>query len=334
MSASFPPPPAGWLSVDQAFSLFRTNCVDLQRDHVERARDSQQHLVDRIVEGGMMPSPTNVWIPSGSFARGTKTRPLDDVDLLLIFDGYDTRIDWTDHGTYHLYSGPLNPLSVLAVDHVVNSTRLLFGLRKHIEKLPHYRRSEVAKSLQVVNVNLASAPWAFDIAPAIPIDLRPGDRVFAIPDGHGEWILTNPPFDANRLSRIDRDHLSLVRPAIRLIKYWNGNLRFGRLNSYYLETLALKVFAASIPMRTVPEYVARFFEAAELYLMEPCPDPKGLGGPLDAKVTILDKRRFLFALRKASGDAARAIEVERMGHAHLANARWRAVFGKEYPLHE
>lgn len=326
-------PPPSLFPVADAFANFRRDHVDLEPTQVERAKSSQQFLIDRILDSTMFPAPTGYWLPSGSFARGTKLRPLDDLDLLLLFDGWGTELRSWPFGGYQLHVHPLNPLSTLAQNGFLNSTRLLFALRDHVQALPHYRRSDVRKDMHVVNVDLSSTPWAFDIAPAIPIRLESGDLVFAIPNGRAQWSLTDPRLDAARIDRCNAAHGGLLRPTIRLIKYWNRRTHKPVLGSYHLETLVLNLFDGAPPSLSVPDYLARFFANIEPHLMAACPDPKRLGPALDRDVNLATKARYRFAVRKTSQAVQRALALDRRGHSMAAKTTWRAVFGNEFPIY-
>jgi hypothetical protein len=69
-----------------AFDTFRKNTVDLVADEVSRALVSRDYLIDQIKTlartDATFPRTSGDAIPYGSFARKTKIRPLDDIDLL------------------------------------------------------------------------------------------------------------------------------------------------------------------------------------------------------------------------------------------------------------
>ncbi|HBK0761939.1 TPA: nucleotidyltransferase, partial [Escherichia coli] len=82
------------LTVTAAFNEFQRNIVNLDSSQTDRARASRDWLLGR-----MNTFPNNdVYFPIiypdihtgfGSFARRTKIRPLDDIDLMFGLDGDD-----------------------------------------------------------------------------------------------------------------------------------------------------------------------------------------------------------------------------------------------------
>lgn len=81
-------------TVDISFNAFRANTVDLDSEEVKRARASRDYLVGQINilanNDGTFPRLAGYYKPFGSFARSTKIRPLDDIDLLLACNGKGT----------------------------------------------------------------------------------------------------------------------------------------------------------------------------------------------------------------------------------------------------
>ena len=89
-------------TVTEAFRIFRANSVDLESSGTAKARVSRDFLQNQLREL-FSKSPDLPSIKSyclfGSFARRTKIRPLDDIDLLVVFDGSDISFS---PGTYFL----------------------------------------------------------------------------------------------------------------------------------------------------------------------------------------------------------------------------------------
>lgn len=79
-------------NVNQAFQEFNTNIVNLTKENTDNARSSRDWLIDQLIN-----FPENVddfpedypkrHIKYGSFARNTKIRPLDDIDLMYCLSG-------------------------------------------------------------------------------------------------------------------------------------------------------------------------------------------------------------------------------------------------------
>jgi predicted nucleotidyltransferase len=88
-------------TVSGAFETFRKNFVDLEDSQVQKARASRDAMLDRINNlSGFLPLYRACHMQFGSFARNTKTRPIDDIDLIVCLSGGDLEIcdvkSWAD----------------------------------------------------------------------------------------------------------------------------------------------------------------------------------------------------------------------------------------------
>ena len=77
--------------INQAFRIFIKNYVDLDPDKSSQAKASRGWLMDRIKEIGAANDFPNLYndinLHYGSFARKTKIRPLDDIDMMIGLSG-------------------------------------------------------------------------------------------------------------------------------------------------------------------------------------------------------------------------------------------------------
>jgi tRNA nucleotidyltransferase (CCA-adding enzyme) len=75
-------------TVGSAFSSFRQNTVDLTANDTQKARSSRDYLFDQIKSLAQnntdFPKLYGDYLSFGSFARKTKIRPLNDVDVLVL----------------------------------------------------------------------------------------------------------------------------------------------------------------------------------------------------------------------------------------------------------
>jgi hypothetical protein len=99
-------------------------------------------------------------------------------------------------------------------------------LRRFVQT--HYNRSEVYQSSPTIVLELNHIK--FDLVPAT----RSWWDGIRIPDGRGNWQATNPNEFSKELEGRNKDCGSLLKPAIRLVKYWNAMNRFP-FESYELE---------------------------------------------------------------------------------------------------
>ncbi len=186
--------------------------------------------------------------------------------------------------------------------------------------------------MQAVTFQLKSYPWVFDIVPAIPV-CGYGDRVthYLIPDGHGNWISTNPKIDAQNMAIANKEHQGKLLAVMRLLKYWNNRTHKPRLPSYYFETLVIQTFRHAAPIKSDPEALEYFFHNVSIYLMSSCPDPKSLGGNLDNGISRENKEKVAKALKTAAQQVRYAIMAEAENDPKKAISWWRKIFGTKFP---
>lgn len=87
-------------------------------------------------------------------------------------------------------------------------------LRRFVEK--YYSRSEIYQSSPTIVLDLNHIK--FDLVPA----KAPWYGGFQIPDGSGGWQDTNPNDFNDKLDEENKTNSSLIKPTIRLAKYWNA----------------------------------------------------------------------------------------------------------------
>lgn len=78
-------------SVSACFDKFRKEVVDLDPAQVSLARSSRDFVLSNITrlssEGALPNVLAEYCLNFGSFARRTKVRPLDDIDMMICYDG-------------------------------------------------------------------------------------------------------------------------------------------------------------------------------------------------------------------------------------------------------
>ena len=278
----------------------------------------------------------------GSFARRTKTRPLDDIDLIeflndcrdLYWDGvYNDpslfRIRVADSSSvYWKYTND---------DGYLNSTKILNRLKKQLEDVENYNKAEIKRNGVAIVLNLSSYDWSFDIVPGfrlrgnnnIPIPER------LIPNGNGEWMKSEPQFDQVRISEVNKRHNSTLIPIIRLLKYWNVNTKHARrVGSYHLETMLIDSFNKEFePISIIRRSVPKAFNLLSNAILYPCPDPKGLSSNLDEDWTSDERQTLSTVATEMAERAEMALEKEDEGDHKRAITWWNLVF-PNFPEHE
>jgi hypothetical protein len=327
-------------TVGGAFNTFREVTVDLDSKETGTARTSRDYLFEQLKQLARndpeFPMSSSSYLNFGSFARRTKIRPLDDIDMMIMFNGRDTIAKNSPDTpyTYWLWiAAPDAPLALFPDDFgYVNSTKLLNKIKRSLAQVPNYGKAEIKKNMQAVVLNLTSYPWVFDVVPAVPVDDGSGGTAYyLIPNGLGDWIRTDPRIDSDNVTRLNKRHNGNFLPTVRLLKYWNGRSHKPKIASYYFETLALKVYEQATTITNFPQAVECFFRNCPAYLHLSCQDPKGLGPDLDADVSWETKNKVSEAMVEAAKHAGYALMYERQSNEKDAIYWWQRVFGSEFP---
>jgi len=322
-----------------AFDWFRKNIVDLDPDQTKTARKSRDNLCselkalsDKKVD---FPRLTGSCQSFGSFSRRTKIRPLDDIDLLVILNGRDTRETSTSTAyQYWLYlkSGDA-PLAPFNDGHgYVSSIKVLNRIRDRLRDVSDYYKADIKRNQETVRLELLSYDWVYDIVPAVGIvDSNGNTLYYLIPDGKGEWKRTDPRRDQKITTDINNQHSGEFLPVVRLLKYWNKRTTKPVLQPYYFETLVNQVFDYGTKITSYQAAVKYFFDTSWIYLDSSCADPKGLGPNLDADVSADTKRSVKSGMSDAAKHAGYAITYEAQNNHKDAISWWRQVFGPKFP---
>lgn len=322
-----------------AFNTFREKTVDLLKTDVDRARTSRNYLFDQLkglsTNNYDFPMITSYYQTFGSFARNTKILPLDDVDIMVVFNGLKTEANQStgDPYTYWLkIKDSTAPLAYFLDDYgYVNSTKLLNKMKSLLASVSNYSKAELKRNMQAVVLNLISYPWSFDIVPAVPIGDSNSTYYYLIPNGRGDWIRTDPRIDRDFAQKVNQKHYGKLLPSIRLLKYWNRRTHKPRLPSYYFETLTLKVFEFAPVISDFPNAMDYFFNNCPNFLVSSCPDPKNLGPNLDDGISWDVKNKIIETMKAAAEYSGYAQMYKRMSDDEKAIYWWGRIFGPEFP---
>ena len=159
-------------TVNNAFSEFMKDFVNLEPSVVSAANNSKNNLLDNISEfdkeDGFFSLVSSYNVQFGSFARKTKCRKLDDIDLMLGISAngatYNSNDPWYDVRITSCVDD-LAQKACTRYDGTLNSTSVINCFKKKLEKVREYSHSEVNKRGEAVVLNLKSKDWSFDIVP-------------------------------------------------------------------------------------------------------------------------------------------------------------------------
>ena len=275
------------LTVNSAFDEFNKNTVNIDPERTKKARSSRNWLIDQLQT---LPSKIEDFprlynekhIKFGSFARNTKIRPLDDIDLILTFSA-----DGATYSKCHLYSNTYyihtdnasqNLKKLANDDGYLNSRRLINKLVSSLQEIPQYYDAEVHRKQEAATLKLLSYEWNFDIVPAF----FTVNDFYLIPDGNGNWKATDPRIDQTRVSNINQKHNGKVLQLIRTLKYWNNRASMPTIPSYLFENIILNFAERQSELSDYIDFNLRDFwhylKDAIYYEVE---DPKGFQGNLN-----------------------------------------------------
>ncbi|MCY5633559.1 nucleotidyltransferase, partial [Salmonella enterica subsp. enterica serovar 1,4,[5],12:i:-] len=227
-----------------------------------------------------------IHIAFGSFARRTKIRPLDDIDLMFGLTGQGAtytilsdRITVTSSGE----GSRLHSYRHSGAD-TVCSVRILNAFKNRLQDIAQYAQADIRRNQEAVTLKLVSKDWNFDIVPCfITSEDAFGRTYYLIPDGNGHWKFTDPRKDRDRVTTINVQNNGNVLNVIRAVKYWQRRPTMPSMSSYLLETLILDYYAGRT---SCSSFVDMELEALFRHLGQSVRysvnDPKGIQGDINS----------------------------------------------------
>lgn len=338
-------------SVSQSFEDLLTNSINIADGIRTTASTSQQNLRKFLQDECERDSGFPVVLKTadcdflgGSFARHTKVRPLDDIDIYLPLDG--ANLFYYEDGIvlpYTVLSDGLRSNPVLtprwANGSWVSSSKIIEGFAAVLKR--RFPQTKVRPNGQAVSVqmtigtNATSDGIGYDVVPCFSLQpQRDDDRAFySIPNGYGGWIRTNPKVDSAVADLLQKDHDRNFRKVVKLLKYWNAEQLGANLNSYYIELAVAKVFfERSLKPESITPLsygVAVGFWALQQAVTTGAQKSWLTGAPPVASGTLLASHHIL--LKSATDLACAAWEDEKAARMTSALTKWKRVFGNKLP---
>lgn len=326
-------------TVNNAFNEFMHDIVNLDANVVSSARKSRDNLLSNISEfsnkNGFFTLHSEYNEQFGSFARRTKCRELDDVDLMIGMSArgatYNSDDPWDDVRVYSNTDDAAQSACTRS-DGTLNSTQVLNKFKKMLEDVREYARSDINRRGEAVVLNLKSKDWSFDIVPCFfTVTEDDGRNYYLIPNGNGNWKKTDPRKDRNHVTSTNQSKEGRVLELIRLCKKWNKVKNAKTLPSYLLETLVINYCDSE---SSLSEYIDLRFKDALKYIADhigsPVYDMKEIQGNIN-KLTLTDK---MILANKAQADyekACAAWGAESVGNHEWAIKKWGEILGSDFP---
>lgn len=311
--------------------------INLAQNHVSQGSTSHTYirglLANRSQKDSKFPWLLDGDFLSGSYARGTKLHPLDDIDVMIVMDGQglfptDKGVQLTSHSIRGNAQNQHSPLHQhIGINNNLDSTVVLELFRKAL--LETFPDSKVTKHGQSVNVHLSSYELGIDIVPCFHLVSHTPTTVrdmYYIPQGYSNpgWLKTNPKIDEEVSTFLHEKHNKKLKSVIKLLKYWNRVKNADRIRSYHLETIAWWTFHNhTSAITSLSEGVRYFFANARPYLENLCKDVTQLQDHVDTYMSYDDRVASLAAFDRA----AAATKLQGLA---VPISSWKTVFGDKF----
>jgi len=329
-------------TVNEAFNVFLRDYVNLDPEDTQWARNSRDWLSSQIHS---FPDKDTTFprlysekdISFGSFARRTKKRELDDIDMMITLSaegGYYN--EFTDRIEIYISESAYR-LKALCCDNTntLSSRKVINKLISLLSQVPQYEKAEIKRNMEAATLNLKSYAWTFDLVPCFFTQKNWFNKdYYLIPDGQGYWKKTDPRIDRNRVTEVNQLHNGNVLNVIRLMKYWNKRSTMPSMSSYLIENMILDFYYAQFTKASeyvdleVPK-VLQYIQAKIFYSVN---DPKEIQGDINhlshEEQDQISKRAYLDHLKSLE---ARALEEK--GDHKLSITKWSEIFGSSFPLY-
>lgn len=330
-------------TVNEAFNEFLKEIVNLDPEETKKARGSRDWLFGQIASfqsDDTFPIlyPENN-ISFGSFARRTKRRPLDDIDLMICLHAqYATYLEYNGNIEITAKSGTNLKAFCNENTNTLNSIKVINMFIKKCAGVPQYSKADLKRNGAAAVLSLVTYDWCFDIVPCFMTAQEWNGRTYyLIPDGYGNWKKTDPRIDRDRTKEINQNHDGNVLNVIRIIKYWNGRPTMPSIPRYLLETMILNYYANRSESDKASQYVdleiPRVLQYIAGNIYSHINDPKNIQGNIN-NLSWDDQTKIA---NRANADKQKADEARNFENNtdHKSSIeKWREIFGSEFPKYE
>ena len=323
-------------TVTSAFKNFNSNIVNLNSSRTVTARASRDWLFGQL---NTLDTKDNIFFPKkftkrhinfGSFARKTKIKELDDIDLMFCLTSdnasYTTSINKDTYFISTVNAG--TELQKLSDENVLNSRKVLNKFKISLSNISNYNSANLHSKQEAVTLALKSYEWVFDIVPCFYTD----SEIYLIPDGNGNWKPTDPRIDQDRVTNTNKAYSGKLLQLIRTLKYWNRHNSTFTIPSYLFENLIIN-FVLSMPKLQdwIDFNIKDFFIYLKSAIFNTVIDPKGIQGNLNLfsyseQLAISQKSDWAYQKAKDAIDA----EISKKNQQQAINL-WREIFGLNFP---
>jgi len=330
-------------TVNAAFDVFLTQYVNLDPDETKLARDSRDWLLSQIHS---FPSKDEKFlrlysekdISFGSFARRTKKRELDDIDMMIALHAEGSCYnEFTDRIEIYI-SDSADRLKELCCDNtnILSSRRVINKFISLLNQVPQYEKAEIKLNMEAATLDLKSYSWTFDLVPCFFTQKNWFNKdYYLIPDGQGHWKKTDPRIDRNRVTEINQLQGGSILNVIRLMKYWNRRPTMPSMSSYLIENMILDFYSTQIYTET-SEYVDLEVPKILQYIKDkvfyPVNDPKEIQGDIN-KLSYEEQTKISNRAYADYKKALEARELKKQNDHKSSITKWSEIFGSSFPTY-
>lgn len=326
-------------TVIMAFNEFLSEIVNLDLDVSKQARSSRDWLVSQI---HAIPNKNSEFPPLyperdmfyGSFARRTKIRELDDLDMIICLKALGTTYSEIGKTVYlNVPEGVLLRGLCHEDSDLLNSRKVINRFVNALKGIPQYEKSELGRNGSAAVLNLKSYMWSFDIVPGFFTTPEADGRTFyIIPDGNGHWMKTDPRVDQEKVTSVNQKHSGNVLNVIRTIKYWNRRSTMPSMRPYLVECILLKYYdsKSTVASQFVDLELVDVFNHIASAVRESIYDPKNIQGDIN-NLSLNDRRLISSRATSDATKASNARNAERQENHKESIRLWRQIFGSQFP---
>ena len=327
------------MTVNSAFSEFLKDKVNLDSNVSSQATSSKNWLIDKIhnfvnTDDDFPELYSDIDIGFGSFARKTKKRELDDIDIMIGLSAQgSTYCEYSDRIEI-IVPDSATTLKKLCNDdsNILNSRKVINKFISNLKNIDQYKKADITRNLQAAVLDLTSYTWSFDIVPCFfTKEDAFGKTYYLIPDGNGNWMKTDPRIDRQRVTDTNQRFDGNVLNVIRIMKYWNKRPTMPSMQSYMFENMILDYYESSYSCsKYVDVEIPNILSYISSHIFSSVNDPKGIQGDLNTlsyedKIKISDR---------ASSDYLKALDArtfENNSDYESSINKWGEIFGGEFP---
>jgi hypothetical protein len=294
------------MSVYEAFEAFQTT-VNVDPKALTAAFERRRFFHDAL---GGEDDVLDV-VASGSLARGTHKHPINDVDVIVIYD-LDQHPDWGKPGES-------------AADALTHTGR-------RINDLLGATNGTFAKEVRLASPRNHAVKCFLDDPKdpdAFTVDAMPAFRhngALLVPEKHSSsWVTTDPEY---LIREVAERHKTWNKYAgtVRMLKWWAHDQDI-KTKSLVMEVLALHYLPLG---RTRPVAIKEFFNKAHnhIWLGYNVEDPSGHCGVIQRDLDLVE---FAKRLEKARDLANQAFQAQARNETTIAHRFWKELFGDDFP---